>query len=118
MAQAFRKRFSDTGIDIAQEQALKVQGTYNLDLKVTVEWERSVTIGEVAKVLEPVLSQACELKTIRHHLAGHFRSTDEFLPPGKISKYRISRQSAQMVVDALCEAGWLLSTDDSRWHRS
>lgn len=113
MAQAHRSRHSaDTPVPGSE---LILRGTYNIDLKVTVEWERHMTLNQLAEFLLPFLYHERDVAEIRHHISGQLKATDEKLPSGRISKYRLSQQSTIKAIETLSAAGLLRQTGQTKW---
>jgi hypothetical protein len=102
MAHAFRSRKS--GREAPGTNGLCVSGTYNIEEKVTVEWERVVAIGEMVALIQRLPNRLYSRRELRSFISGHFRDSDDSLPHTKISKYRISGGSLNALLDALeCE---------------
>jgi hypothetical protein len=100
MANALRRRAPARSRQPSGE-SVSVKGTYNIDLKITVEWERALGLCEVETLLLPFLGEARGTKDIRAFLSGHLRESDGDLLPGKISRYRIAPNSLRSLLETL-----------------
>ena len=103
MAQARRaSRAGPPGAD-----AVLLAGSYSVELKVTVEWEKPLALAEFDALLAPILTEPRPFADIRAHLSGALKERDPALPPGRISKYLVSTRSLRSALAAMAEAGRL-----------
>ncbi len=105
MAQAYRaikvgKRRAPPGVVL-------LDGSYSMEEKITVEWEREITLDALAALLADFLAEQRSFAEIRTYLSGVLRNSDQTLPPGRISKYRVSARSLASALERLREAGRL-----------
>lgn len=114
MAQAFRKK-TDVSPDARQTPELDsfvVVGTYTSNLKITVEWERRLSYDGIVDVLKTVLAEPRTFRDIHQHLSSHCHTTDQFLPPGKISNYRVSTTCTKEIVLVLERRATIVRIDN------
>ncbi len=87
---------------------VSIAGTYNIDLKITVEWERELGLAEIETLMLPFLGEPRGDREIRALLSGYLHETDTDLLPGKVSKYRIAPNSLRSLLDALEARGAIM----------
>lgn len=102
MANALRRRAPARRAGVAAGvEVVSVSGTYNIDLKITVEWAREMPITEIEAPLVAFLGEPRGTREIGAFLSGYLRETDDELLPGKVSKYRIAPKSLRALLDVL-----------------
>ena len=103
MAQARRaRRAGRPGTD-----AIRLEGSYSFEQKITVEWETSLAPDEFDGLLAPILADPRSFAEIRAYVSGVLKGRDLTLPPGKISKYLVSSRSLREALAIMVEAEWL-----------
>ena len=107
MAQA--RRASRTGRQ--GREAVLLQGSYSFEQKVTVEWERHLELGAIDELLSSILTEPRTFAAIRAYISGALKGCDPALPPGKVSRYRVSGRSLRQALDAMVAAGRLASVE-------
>lgn len=116
MVQAFRSQTKNRS-DIGANE-IAVSGTYSLEQKITVEWERAVETAALVDVARRLPGRLYSRDEIRFFLSGWFRTLDPDLPDTKISEYRISSRSLKEILgiledhDALQQRG---NEEDGTW---
>ena len=107
MAQARRaRRGQPPGPD-----AMLLAGSYSFEQKVTVEWERWLTLDEFDALLAPILVEPRSFAEIRACVSGALKGSDPALPAGRISRYRVSGRSLRTALAALVAAGRLTQSE-------
>ena len=109
MAQA--RRASRTGRQ--GREAVLLQGSYSFEQKVTVEWENHLALHELDALLAPILAEPRSFAEIRAYISGALRVHNSTLPPGRISKYRVSSRSLRLALAAMVAAERLTLTEAS-----
>ena len=100
MAQARRaRRAQRPGPD-----AMLLAGSYSFEQKVTVEWERWLTLDEFDALLAPILAEPRSFVEIRTYVSGMLKGSDPTLPPGKVSKYLVSARSLRNTLATMVAA--------------
>ena len=103
MAQARRvRRAGRPGPD-----AVPLAGSYSFEQKVTVEWEKLLTLDEFDGLLAPILADPRSFAEIRVHASSVLKGRDRDLPAGRISKYLVSARSLRAALAVMVEAGRL-----------
>ena len=118
MARAYRTRRAGG----ETRHAVPLQGSYSLEQKITVEWERGLALDEFDALLAPILAEPRSFAELRIFVSGALKTCDPTLPPGRISKYRVSARSLREALDIMVAEGRLAwrDTPDSRvplWSR-
>ena len=80
---------------------MRVTGTYNMDQKVTVEWECLAVVDELTELIRRLPARSYTETEIRFFVSGHFYKLDGNLPDTKISEYRVSPQSLVQILETL-----------------
>ena len=107
MAQARRaRRAGRPGPD-----AVLLAGSYSFEQKITVEWEKPLTLDEFETLLAPLLAEPRSFSEIRAYVSGALRVRASTLPPGRISKYLVSGRSLRVALAAMVAAETLTQTD-------
>ena len=107
MAQARRaRRAGQPGPD-----AVLLAGSYSLEQKVTVEWEKPLALDEFEELLAPILAEPRSLAEIRTYVSGMLRERDTTFPAGRISKYLVSARSLRTALAAMVEAERLTQSE-------
>ena len=91
--------------------AVLLVGSYSFEQKVTVEWERELAVDEFGGLLSPLLAEPRTFAAIRAYISGALKGCDPALPPGKVSRYRVSGRSLRQALDAMVAAGRLASAE-------
>ncbi len=91
--------------------AVLLAGSYSFEQKVTVEWERELAVDEFGGLLSPLLAEPRTFAAIRAYISGALKGCDPALPPGKVSRYRVSGRSLRQALDAMVAAGRLASAE-------
>ncbi len=112
MVHAFRSR-RPGGNEIGDHQ-IAITGTYNLEHKVTVEWEQVTSIVDMERLCLRLPDRPYSRAEIRSLISGHFLELDEQLPPTKIGEYRISPTALNDVLRAL-ENSKILTRRGETW---
>ncbi len=99
MAHAFRSKTKNSQNANAYE--IRVTGTYNMDQKVTVEWEYLTVVDELVELFRRLPTRSYTETEIRFFVSGHFYKLDRNLPDTKISEYRVSPQSMVRILETL-----------------
>ncbi len=86
-----------------------LRGTYSMEQKITVEWENEIELDSFYELLERVLSEPRSFRVLRAHVSGCLKAIDLDLPPGKISRYRVSDASFRQGLESLQSAGLVRS---------
>ena len=107
MAQARRARRAGQ----PSPDAILLEGSYSFEQKITVEWETSLGLDELDRLLAPILAEPRSFAELRAYVSGALKQRDLTLPPGKISKYLVSGRSLREALDALIAAGRLSVTE-------
>ena len=107
MAQARRARRAGR----PNPDAVLLAGSYSFEQKVTVEWERELAVDEFGGLLSPLLAEPRTFAAIRAYISGALKGCDPALPPGKVSRYRVSGRSLRQALDAMVAAGRLASAE-------
>ena len=100
MAQARRAR----QVGPPSPDAVLLAGSYSFEQKVTVEWEKSLALGEFDALLAPILTEPRSFAEIRAHVSGVLRGNDQTLPAGRISKYLVSTRSLRSALATMAAA--------------
>ena len=100
MAQARRVRRAGR----PSPDAVRLEGSYSFEQKITVEWEMSLALDEFDRLLAPILAEPRSFAEIRAYVSGALKGRDLTLPPGKISKYLVSSRSLREALDAMTAA--------------
>ena len=100
MAQARRARRAGP----PSPDAILLEGSYNFEQKITVEWETGLGLDELDGLLAPILAEPRSFAELRAYVSGVLKQHDLTLPPGKISKYLVSSRSLREALDALIAA--------------
>ena len=87
--------------------AIRLEGSYSFEQKITVEWETSLAPDEFDGLLAPILADPRSFAEIRAYVSGVLKGRDLTLPPGKISKYLVSGRSLREALAIMVEAEWL-----------
>ena len=103
MAQARRARRTGR----AGPDAVLLAGSYSFEQKVTVEWEKPLTVDEFDALLAPILAEPRSFAEIRACVSGALKGSDPALPAGRISRYLVSGRSLRTALAALVAAGRL-----------
>ena len=116
MAQAYRvkkptKRCGPRHDTVATTQAVLLDGCYCMEQKITVEWEKEIARNEFGRLLAAILTEPRSFGQIRTYVSGMLKESDQDLPPGKISKYRVSGPSLRNALETLRKAGVLHSAE-------
>lgn len=104
MANALRRRAparSRQSAIRAGGESVSINGSYNIDLKITVEWQRELGTREIEALLVAFLDEPRSPRDVRAFLSGHLRASDADLLPGKISRYRIAPNSLRALLGIL-----------------
>ena len=100
MAQARRARRTGR----TRPGAILLEGSYSFEQKITVEWERPLALDEFDRLLAPIVAEPRAFGEIRAYVSEALRASDPTLPPGKVSKYRVSSRSLRGALGALVAA--------------
>ena len=116
MAQAYRVRKAARRPKPRQGSATKtlavrLDGCYCMEQKITVEWEKEFALDEFDRLLAAILVEPRSFRQIQTYVSGMVKESDRDLPPGKISKYRVSAPSLRDALDILCKAGILRAVE-------
>ena len=103
MAQAYRT----SRIGRLDRHGVPLEGSYSFEQKITVEWERQLGLDEFDGLLSPILAEPRAFAEISTFVSGALRACDPTLPPGRISKYRVSGRSLRAALDIMVAAGRL-----------
>ena len=90
---------------------MRLNGCYCMEQKITVEWEKEFALGEFGQLLAALVTEPRAIGQIQTYVSGMLKENDRDLPPGKISKYRVSRPSLRNALEALCQAGILRAVE-------
>ena len=93
--------------------AVLLAGSYSFEQKVTVEWERELAVDEFGGLLSPLLAEPRTFAAIRAYISGALKGCDPALPPGKVSRYRVSGRSLRLALAAMVAAERLTLTEAS-----
>ena len=103
MAQARRaRRAGRPGPD-----AVLLAGSYSFEQKVTVEWEKPLTLDQFAALLAPILAEPRSFADIRAYVSGTLKEGDSTLPAGRISRYLVSDRSLHAALATMVATGRL-----------
>ena len=98
MVHAFRSHTTNSRSTSTCE--LRVTGTYNMDQKITVEWECLTVVDALIELFKRLPKRPYVETGIRSFVSGHFYKLDRNLPDTKISEYRVSPQSLSQILEA------------------
>ena len=100
MAQARRVRRSGPQC----REGVLLEGSYSFEQKITVEWEKPLSLDQFERLLAPILAEPRTFADIRTYLSGALKEGDSTLPVGRISKYLVSSRSLRIALAALVAA--------------
>jgi DNA-binding transcriptional ArsR family regulator len=80
-----------------------------MEQKITVEWQRDLELGELARLVAGILTEPRSFGEIRSYLSGRLKERDGDLPSVKIRDYRVSPRSLGEALASLESAGLIRS---------